>query len=89
MKLKLFLFGYAFAKTAFLTAMLVSSLMSGCTNSLTAQDRSELAEREGQESACIAAHAPDRGAIDVCRAAVKAKWDAKWAARFDAGKDGD
>lgn len=53
--------------------------------SLTAQDKAELAQYEGQQDSCIAAHAPDKAAIDACRAEVKKYWCGKWDQRFDAG----
>lgn len=63
-------------------AMLVA--IAGCTH-LTKQDQSEIATYAGEQSACVAATPSDKAAIDSCRAAVKAKWCAQWADRFEAG----
>jgi hypothetical protein len=78
MKLKLFLFGYAFAKTAFLTAMLISAILSGCSgNQLTPRDETQL----GQEAAQLAACNGDQ----ACRAKVMQYWHGVYNSEFDGG----
>ncbi len=74
----------------YLLLVLMAVVLFACAH-LTSQDKAELATREGEEMACIAAHSGDGPAIDACRAAVKAKWDAAWNQRFDGGfgKGGD
>ena len=52
---------------------------------LTSQDKSEIAEYETQQTACIAAHHGDAPAIARCRADVKARWERQWNERFDGG----
>ncbi len=53
------------------------ALFSACSGSmLTPKDETDLSAYAAQMNACIVAHAPDKVAIDACRAQVKAAFDA-------------
>lgn len=72
--------------------LMVLVALGACkTSKLTTQDEANLATYSAQQSACVVAHAPDKAAIDACRAQVKAQWDARWAVQFgaDAGPVSD
>jgi hypothetical protein len=77
-----FLIGYVVCKGIVLACF----LLAGCSAfKLSPQDESELAQRDAQEAACIAALKPNKQAIDDCRQKVKEYWNQRWNARFDGG----
>ena len=69
------------AKAAGAAVVLLALVHCGA---MTAQDKYEAATYSGEQDACVAATPTDKAAIDACRAKVRAKWCAQWAARFDA-----
>ncbi len=60
---------------------------AGCAH-LTAQDQSELLEYKTRQEACVLANPGNQVAIELCRAAVKQDFNARWNARFDGGFGG-
>jgi hypothetical protein len=52
---------------------------------LSTQDKTDLAQYQAEQAACIVANPENQAAMDSCRAAVQAAWHARWNARFDGG----
>ena len=72
------------AKVAKLGAvLLLVGSVAHCAG-LTPKDKLDLASYSAQQTACVVANPKNKAAIDACRAAVRAKWCAQWAAQFDA-----
>ncbi len=66
------------------SAIVAAGCLCLACSHLTTTDKTDVATYAGEQSACSAANPGDKAAIDACRAAVKAKWCAQWAGRFDA-----
>lgn len=64
--------------------LLLALVLGGCAH-LSAQDKLELDQYAGEQTACIAAHHGDQKAIDDCRTQVRMKWNRIWNSRFDGG----
>jgi len=60
-------------------------ILTACGAALTQQDKTELAEFEGELHACLLAHPQDKPSQDDCIARVKSFWHKRWNDRFDGG----
>jgi len=61
--------------------------LSACGGSkLTPQDDAKVSAETAMGTLCVTDNKGDAGAIDACRAHVRAYWDAYWASYFDGGK---
>ena len=67
---------------------LVSLLAGACGVGMSQQDTLDVSQYSAEQAACVAMFAPDKGNIDRCRAADRAKWLQKWSAEGGPFQDG-
>jgi hypothetical protein len=59
--------------------------VAACAGHITPADSATIAAQTEEEAQCVESNKPDKSAIDRCRANVRARSDAYWAAHFDGG----
>jgi hypothetical protein len=63
----------------------VALALAACGGHITPADSAVVASQVNEETDCVSQFKPDRDAIDACRAKVRARFDAYWAAKFADG----